>query len=90
MSLPRVELFPFVWVLHKFLMRGLDLLSDFRERESGGLQHLVGLVTFWKLLTELLHVLQPLLTECLRTLLSEEGLHDSAEMRSIKRDCNTV
>lgn len=56
-SLPRVKLFPFVRVLHQFLMRGLDLLSDLRECESGGLQHLMGLVAFWKLLAELLHVL---------------------------------
>ena len=75
-NVPGVEFLPLVRVLHQFQQGAVYLLPELREGPSGCLQGRVGRVAFWKLLTELLHQLQPLLTEGLRTFLSEEPLQE--------------
>lgn len=75
-NVPGVEFLPLVRVLHQFQQGAVYLLPELREGLCSCLQGWVGRVAFRKLLTELLHQLQPLLTEGLRTFLSEETLQE--------------
>lgn len=65
---------PLVWVIHEHRVCSVDGSSELSERRVTGSGCVPDWVPDWELHTQFLYELQPLLTEMMRTLVTEENL----------------
>lgn len=74
---PATIVLPLVWVIHEHRVCSVDGSSELSECRVTGSGCVPDWVPDWELHTQFLYELQPLLTEMMRTLVTEENLrHD--------------
>lgn len=89
-SLPLIPLFPFIRVLLQFEVRGLDLFCNLFYSPSGGVEHSISWVVVRQLMTQILHVPNPLLTQIQRFSFPKERLEIQKKETWLLRGSSTV
>lgn len=87
-SLPLIPLFPFIRVLLQFYVCVLHFLCNLFYSPSGGVKHSISLVVVRQLMTQILHVSNPFLTQSQRSAFPEESLKIRLEMLKCGRHQN--